>query len=226
VTDTLSADPTTDSLFEAPVEPKPEGRRRGRPLGSRNKPKPEGDADQPKPRPIRRRGAGSIVKRRVPLNDLISDLVEGLAMIAATKGKGPMGRVLALESGALSTQAETTLNGTVVDRVLQPVARLGTAGKEILGLLGLPLATQAFVTSPNAKTQAAFKTMLGYALPALITDIKAKKRQQDKLESDLSDLAEEFGKPPGERVTLDDVAMWILGDMIYDVSAKVEESMA
>lgn len=147
---------------------------------------------------------------RANLSELGETLAEFAAFAATARGLVPLGRSITLVSGAAGEALEDGVKGTFVDRLIQPLARMGDRGKEIVGVLGLPFATQAYCSTPNPVTEKTFIGALTASLPAIVKDLKKKKKAQERMEADLSEAAELFGFEPGTRISIEDVARWIL----------------
>lgn len=137
-------------------------------------------------------------------------IAKGLAFLATNGGLPGASRALLLQSEAAGPAFDRAIKGTVVDRMLQPLAKVGGNTKDLAALAGLPITTEAYMRDPNPMTQAAFQAALVGSLPQIAAARKTAAKEQAKLESDLAELAEMFGKDPGERVTLSEVAMWLM----------------
>lgn len=159
-------------------------------------------------------------KARIRLDKFGTSLAAGGSWIAARTGHIPLSRVLTLESAALGPAFEDAVKGTRADKLVQPVARLMDGGSKFGALAGLPAATEMFCRNPNPMTQAAFVGALELALPLVIASMKDARKRQEKLEQDLSELAEAFGKQPGEKVTIDEVARWIFAPEVIDATSE------
>jgi hypothetical protein len=125
-------------------------------------PPPAGDADpmaEKKPRTIKtqskgwrfgKKQPGTRRKRgpRVPVDDLISTIWRGLAGMA--RPLPPTSRMLKIQAPVAGVLLEDVVKDTVVDRVLQPIAR-STQGAEALAVLvGPPVLVTAMTLNPEA----------------------------------------------------------------------------
>jgi hypothetical protein len=87
-------------------------------------------------------------KPRVPVDDLISTIWRGLAGMA--RPLPPTSRMLKIQAPVAGVLLEDVVKDTVVDRVLQPIAR-STQGAEALAVLvGPPVLVTAMTLNPEA----------------------------------------------------------------------------
>jgi hypothetical protein len=77
-------------------------------------------------------------KPRVPVSDLISG-AWGLLSQFVGQVNPVVSRVLAVQAPVAGMLLEDTVKNTVVDKVLQPVARMATGGEMAMALLGPPI---------------------------------------------------------------------------------------
>lgn len=87
--------------------------------------------------------------RRVSLEDLAADGWEAMAALVGSQGLTPTSRVLALQAPVAGMILEDTLRGTIVDRVLQPIARSGEKTRELAALIGPPLIVSVLTLKPE-----------------------------------------------------------------------------
>lgn len=146
---------------------------------------------------------------RAKLDQFGTGAMELAAWLANRRGNYPLGRIFSLEAPAFGPALEDAAKGTVADRMLQPIARLGGRGTRLARLAALPGSAAAFMAQPSAMTQAIFVGALEAALPDIIESAELAARKQEKVERDLARFAYLFGKEPGESVTIEDVAGWI-----------------
>lgn len=183
-------DPTPNSEPEKPRRP----HRRTRPTDPDAPPKEK----KPSPGP------------RQPLREIGTGIAKALAFVAGNAGMQGASRALMLQSEAAGPAFDKAVKGTVLDRMLQPLARVGGNTKDLGALVALPVTTEAFLRDPSPMTQAGFQAALIAALPQIAAARKSAAKEQAKLEADLQNLAEMFGKDPGEHVSLNEVAMWLM----------------
>lgn len=109
-------------------------------------PAPETPPRSPRPRKLtglfsraaaRRPRSGP--KRRVSLESTLAGGWSILAAAAAQTGRGPTGRVLAMQAPVAGVILEDALKGTLADRVLQPLARSAQSASKVGALLGPPV---------------------------------------------------------------------------------------
>ena len=166
------------------------------------------NADAPKDTGRERRprtGAG----KRVSVADLGTLLWKGLGSLATRTGNDAAGRMFTIQAVAAGPALDKAVKGTFVDRILQPLARMNENASEFGSLVAGPVTAQAFVNNPNPLTQALFVASLEASLPVIARSLKDVKKKQERLEADLSELGPVFGKPPGETVSLEEIATWI-----------------
>ncbi len=184
-------------------------------------PKPQEQEPQPKQRRLHRRkdpATGEPAKERTPsttarrssLKEMGTGIAKGLGFFASNAGLNGASRALMLQSEAWGPAFDQAVRGTILDRWLQPLARVGGQSKDLAALAALPVTTEAYLRDPNPMTQAGFSAALIASLPQIAKARKTAAKEQAKLEADLADLAEMFGKDEGEKVTLNEVAMWLM----------------
>lgn len=165
-------------------------------------------------------------RARKNLAELGTSMWRGAAWLTARADKMAASRMFGLLAPAAGPAVDRAVKGTIFDRLLQPIARAGDQGKDALILIGAPLTAQAFLETPNVFTQAAFVGSLEASLPIIVKTAKDAKRRQEKMEADLSDMADVFGKQPGEKVTTREVALWILNGSVTEPVPEPEEAPA
>lgn len=136
----------------------------------------------------------------------------GLGMILTNTGIDPaVGRVLQLESVAAGPAFDNVVNGTVLDRILQPMLGKKSEGQLLISLIGLPLLIGAVERNPamGAQIEPVAKWALMSMLPTIVASMKDAKKQEAKLSADLAELREPLGVPDGEPVTLDHIFAFI-----------------
>src|SRR5258708_589723 len=88
-------------------------------------------------------------KSRVPVDRLIERAWDALSRFVAPVNV-PMSRVLAMQSPVAGLILEPEVKGTIVDRVLQPIARTEKRGEVLFALIGPPLIVGALSARPQA----------------------------------------------------------------------------
>lgn len=122
-------EPSVPMQPERPPRTAKAGRRerRARPVGERL----FGKRDKPP-------GKAKAKHRRVSVDHLVSRAWEGIARFAAPLSL-PMSRCLQVQSPVAGMILEEIVAGTVVDRVLQPVARAEEKAEKVIALIGPPV---------------------------------------------------------------------------------------
>lgn len=87
--------------------------------------------------------------RRVSLEDLAADGWSAMAAVLGSQGLGPTARVLQMQAPVAGAILEDALRGTVVDRLLQPLARGSEKGREVAALVGPPLIVSVLTVKPE-----------------------------------------------------------------------------
>ena len=88
-----------------------------------------------------KRAAGRKAKPRVPVDDIICTVWRGLARVAGPLP--PLQRTLRVQAPVAGLLLEDSVKGTVIDTVLQPLARMQTQGKAVAALAGPPMLVTA-----------------------------------------------------------------------------------
>ena len=106
---------------------------------------PEPKAEEPQAAskaPARRKERAPAPQRRsarIPLGAGLSQLIGALGVGLIVTGRDPgVGMALQFEAPLAGDKLDAAIEGTPVDRVLQPFARAGAAGKELGAVLALP----------------------------------------------------------------------------------------
>lgn len=86
---------------------------------------------------------------RMPLDRLFSAGYAGLAKVAETFNP-PVGRVLSFQAPVAGAVFEDKFRGTLVDRALQPFARIQDQGETLTALIGPPALVLALQAQPGA----------------------------------------------------------------------------
>lgn len=206
-----------ESLFEQPADTDTKTRPRVTRLRSR---KPRDDAgDKPKEQKERKPAATGA---RVSLKSMGTTIAKGLAFLAENAGMHGASRALLLQSEAAGPAFDQAIRGSIFDTFLQPFAKIGGNAADLGALAALPMSTEAFIRNPNPMTQAGFQAALIGSLPQIAKARKTAAREQAKLEADLANLAEMFGKQPGENVSLNEVALWLMTGSIDGIQPVAE----
>jgi hypothetical protein len=89
-------------------------------------------------------------KRRVSIEDVVS-MGWGFAAMAIARNPVnlPMARVLDMQAPVAGVIVNDLAKGTVLDKVLQPLARANVNGEKMMGLLGPPMIVGAITMKPE-----------------------------------------------------------------------------
>jgi hypothetical protein len=166
----------------APMEPvaetapqAPPRQRRGGVLGRPAKPKEPGKARKPLP--------------RVSTETLLSAAWSVVASLAGRSSPSlvPMSRMMMFQAGTVGIVGDQALKGTVVDRVLQPLARAGEKGELAAAIIGPPVIVAVVTARPELYPVAApvlealVTTYLEISEPAMEKIQKRIERMESKL---------------------------------------------
>jgi hypothetical protein len=92
-----------------------------------------GSSGTPKPAPPKR------VRPRVPLGGGLSQIIGALGVGLIMTGRDPgVGMALQFEAPIAGERLDEWIRGTALDRIAQPFARAGKAGKEVGSVIALP----------------------------------------------------------------------------------------
>jgi hypothetical protein len=88
-------------------------------------------------------------RKRVSLEDLAAGAWSLLGNAAGSQGLMPTARVLQMQAPLAGAILEDTLQGTLADRILQPLARTQETASEIVALIGPPILVTAITLQPQ-----------------------------------------------------------------------------
>lgn len=155
-----AANAETDNPGLSPDEPSPEhGYVDAEPVPTRPQAPSGGHADEVAPTRapgrfrIGRAKSQTVVKgkrehRRVSLESLASGAWTLLGQAATTQGLVPTGRALVLQAPVAGMILEEQFKGTLVDRIVQPLARSGETARELGALFGVPMLVTLVTVRP------------------------------------------------------------------------------
>jgi|SRR5215472_6311002 len=90
-------------------------------------------------------------RRRVSIENIVSSCWGLGAMALARKPEAlPLARVLDMQAPVVGSIGEDKLKGTMIDRVLQPLARAGENGEIVAGVVGPPVCVSVVMRWPDA----------------------------------------------------------------------------
>lgn len=138
-------------------------------------------------KPAPRMAARGKAKPRVSVEKVISK-AWALAAGLATNFSPAMGATLAMQAPVAGAILEDKVRGTLVDKMLQPVARTVDGGNVALALIGPPLLVQALAMQPQRAPQ--IVPVLREALRSWI-DVAGEKMEQQQAEEKV--FADKYG---------------------------------
>lgn len=177
-------------------------------------------------KPPRRAGWGKAKRGRSPVGPLFETVYGSLGTRLEMHG-GPnvaVGRTLTLQAPIMANKADEMVKGTVVDRVIQPAAKLFDAGEDAFGIAGWPALVWAWQQFPYARTalKPALEAAVLVNLEELAPALKKAKERRAKLAATITELAPELGIPShdadGQPV---DIVAAVLGNIFAGVETGV-----
>ena len=196
-----SAPPPVPSVLEGVVQEPPQTSERA-------------PVDASKRRPWSRKSPAGGPRKRESLQTLAAFAWGGMAQAAARAGRVPTSRMLALQAPIAGVLVDDVLRGTILDRVLQPLARTGKRGEAMFALMGPPILVEMIVQHPER--QAVLLPLLASALesyadiagPKLAAAKKKAERRAQEIGAEGIDelIAFLFAPPEGPGVSTDAAA--------------------
>jgi hypothetical protein len=139
---------------------------------------------QPKP------GPSQPAKRRVSIADVVSQAWGfGAMMLGKNSQTLPMARVLQMQAPVAGVLVNDMAKDTVVDRLLQPVARMGQSGQKAVALFGPPVLVGAIMQKPQL-----YPVLKPALAMSLMTWIEISEPAMRKAEKRAKEFAEKFGE--------------------------------
>lgn len=139
-----------------------------------------------------------VTGRRVPTDDIWQGVWAAAGMSLQHSPWYPVGRILTYQSAAAGPIIDAAIRGTVLDRIVQPVARMGERGKAAGALIGPPLIVGLIGTHPEMAPALApmLRAMLATMLEELAPIVAAKAKQEAKTAAILAEHFPEWGADP------------------------------
>lgn len=131
--------------------------------------------------------AKNLTKPRVPVNSLVGRLW-GIVGGIASSFNGPVGKVISVQAPVAGELLDDAIKGSVVDRVLQPVARASAGGEVLYALAGPPLLVLLMQTQPER-----VKQLLPLLKDSLHTWIRIAGPHIEKLAKEKAEFEEKYG---------------------------------
>jgi len=128
-------------------------------------------------------------RRRVSTENLGASAWSVLGYLAGHAGNAPVARMVQLQAPVAGVIVEEAVKNTPIDRLLQPLARTGEAGKNLGVLFGPPVLVYAMTANPQLYQT--LYPMLKLSIVELYRTaapiLKKKQAEQEKLLEDLTD---------------------------------------
>lgn len=152
--------------------------------------------------PAKTRGR-KVRKPRVSTGKLIAMGWRGLAQMVAPINL-PVARVLDMQAPVAGDILEDVVRDTIVDRLLQPLARANEGGEAVFALLGPPLLVAAMTSKPEVAPvlvpvlKEALRRWIDIAGPKLEEHVKKEEAFQEKYGTKIDDMIAMFLMPASE----------------------------
>lgn len=154
---------------------------------------------------------GAPRRRRAGIDGLIGHVWDFAASVLTNPVTWPVGNVLRMQAPVAGVIADEVLAGTMVDRILQPLARLEERGSTVFALVGPPVLVGAIVQS-EGRLYESLRPMLRRAMVEWVLiagpALKKAKAKEERLAAELGDLdidemIDALFKPPTEAVVME-----------------------
>ena len=147
--------------------------------------------------------------RRVSLESVMSNAWVGAGTLLTITGADvPVGRCLTFQAPAVGPMLDKALKGTIIDKALQPIARVGAQGEALSAVVLPPLLVGIIERQPALYPMLVpvlKATMATYLVAMAPVVVAQQKREQETMEAmglmgvDLDDLVASMFAPPAER---------------------------
>jgi len=134
------------------------------------------------------------VRRRVPVDGLLSMAWSALGKLASNEMTLPVGRVMELQAPAAGLVLDDALRGSMADRVLQPFARASKRGEGFWAVAGPPLLVAAVCRQPELydvvrpMLREALKSWVLLAGPKMRRAREREARLMEELDGDMTSI--------------------------------------
>lgn len=136
------------------------------------------------------------LKMRVPIDKLVSLGWQTIAQMVQPINL-PVARILDMQAPVAGMVLEDVIRDTLIDRLLQPLARAESGGEKVWALIGPPLIVAAMTTRPDISDK-----LLPVLKHALRTWIDIAGDQMDKVKQQEEKFQEEYGTRVDDMVSL------------------------
>lgn len=155
-----------------------------------NKPVPERKPQAP---PRKRKGLfgrkDKRVHKRVSIENIVSSgWALGAMALMRSPNAAPVGRVMQIQAPVAGAVLEDVARGTLVDKILQPLARGGEKGEAVLALAGPPLLVGAICARPEL-----YNPLRPMLKMAMMSWLRISGPAIKKAQADAAKFEEEFG---------------------------------
>ena len=159
------------------------------------------DTGETKPQPPKKKGLFSwgdpdkprTDRKRVSTAKIISGVWGGMGALLRNPQLAPVARTLQVQAPVAGEIADDMIKGTPVDKLLQPLARVGEKGEEVFALVGPPAIAMAICAQPDLYPM--LEPVMVEALKSwvVIAGPRIKKAQQKEAKL-IAELGEDYGE--------------------------------
>lgn len=153
--------------------------------------KPERKPQPPKRRPFfqRKPKEAGRPRKRVSIENIVTaGWGLGAMALAQSPRALPMARVLDMQAPVAGIVVEDIAKGTIIDRLLQPLARGGESAEKAMGLLGPPIIVGIMTARPEL-----YPVLRGPLKLSMMTWMEISGPAMDKAQKRAADWSERFG---------------------------------
>lgn len=136
---------------------------------------------------------------RKPLAEIFTFVWAGVGTVLQQTQIDPaVGRTMGFQAPLAGEQLDSLIEGTLVDKVLQPLAGKGENAKSVAAVFALPLVIGMLERNPgNPMFYGVAYNLVAANIADLVPTLKRKRQDNRKLASALADLGEMFEIPRG-----------------------------
>lgn len=131
------------------------------------------------------------------------------ATVAGRAGDVPVARVLGVQTPVAGQALDRALAGTMLDRIIQPLAADADKYSELASLVSFPMVVAMYERNPSPPLEALLDLLIRRNLLAMADAIKVSKREAEHMAEATAELASvgmEFGSDP-----VSEMKAWLFG---------------
>jgi hypothetical protein len=154
---------------------------------------------------------------RVSTATVLGFAYSGLGYLAARNEKGiPTARALDLMAPVAGEVLDDVIKGTIIDRVLQPIARSGEKGEKVAALAGFPLLTALVTARPEM-----FPVVRPAMRMSIVLALEVSEQPMKKLQARTERFQEKFGN-----IDIDGMIDAVFASLDIDTQHSADEDAA